>query len=58
MVAGDIAKANKLKLYFEVSDNPKKDRYEQENETDLMFLYRLCRDEGLCLKSLIVQLLS
>lgn len=50
MVAGDIAKANKLKLYFEASDNPKKDRYEQENETDLMFLYRLCRDEGLCLK--------
>ncbi|MEK3976053.1 phage late control D family protein [Psychrobacillus sp. FSL K6-1267] len=50
LVAGDIAKANKLKLYYKASNNPKKDRYEQESETDLAFLYRLCKDEGLCLK--------
>lgn len=49
-VAGDIAKENGLKLYWESSDNPKKDRYEQESETDLVFLHRLCKDAGLCLK--------
>lgn len=50
VVAGDIAKRNGLKLYYQANDNPKKDRYEQESETDLMFLYRLCQDEGFCLK--------
>ena len=49
-VAYDIAKTNGLKLYWESSENPKKDRYEQESETDLAFLYRLCNDAGLCLK--------
>lgn len=50
VVAGDIAKRNNLKLYYQANHNPKKDRYEQESETDLMFLYRLCKDEGFCLK--------
>ncbi|MCT8975490.1 hypothetical protein N4T77_02650 [Clostridium sp. CX1] len=50
VVAGDIAKANGLKLYYETDDNPQKDRYEQDNETDLSFLYKICSDEGLCLK--------
>lgn len=50
VVAGDIAKNNKLKLYYQANENPKKDRYEQDGETDLMFLYRLCREEGFCLK--------
>lgn len=50
VVAADIAKAHGLKLYYQASDNPKKDRFEQESETDLAFLYRLCNDEGLCLK--------
>lgn len=49
-VIGDVASANGLKLVWESSENPKKDRYEQENETDLKFVYRLCKDEGLCLK--------
>lgn len=49
-VAGDIAGKNGLKLHFESSENPKKDRYEQDNETDLQFLQRMCADEGLCLK--------
>lgn len=49
-VIGDVAKANKLKLVWQTSENPKKDRYEQENETDIKFIYRLCKDEGLCLK--------
>lgn len=50
VVTGDIAKSNNLKLYYQANDNPKKDRYEQESETDLSFLFRLCKDEGLCLK--------
>lgn len=49
-VAGDIAAQNKMKLIFKSSDTQKKDRYEQDNETDLQFLRRLCNDEGLCLK--------
>lgn len=50
LVANDIAKRNGLKLVYKASANPTKDRYEQESETDLSFLYRLCKDEGLCLK--------
>lgn len=49
-VVNDIAKANHLKVFWETNENPKKDRYEQESETDLAFLHRLCKDEGLCLK--------
>lgn len=50
VVANDIAKVNGLKLYYQAEDTPKKERFEQESETDLAFLYRLCNDEGLCLK--------
>lgn len=50
VVAGAIAKQNKMKLYYQADDVYKKDRYEQDNETDLAFLYRLCNEEGLCLK--------
>lgn len=50
IVISDIAKKNKLKLYWETSENPKKDRYEQEGETDLAFINRECKDAGLCLK--------
>lgn len=50
VVAGDIAKRNGMKLYYKASDNPKKDRWEQESETDLAFLHRCCNEEGFCLK--------
>ncbi|MFF2794985.1 phage late control D family protein [Lysinibacillus xylanilyticus] len=46
----EIAKRNVMKLVWQSSDNPTKDRIEQDNETDLAFIYRLCKDEGLCLK--------
>ncbi|MEG0260999.1 MAG: contractile injection system protein, VgrG/Pvc8 family [Lysinibacillus sp.] len=49
-VFSTIAKANKMKLFWQTHENPKKDRYEQDNETDLKFLHRLCKDGGLCLK--------
>lgn len=50
VVAESIAKKNILKLFYKADDTYKKDRYEQDNETDLSFLYRLCKEEGLCLK--------
>jgi len=49
-VFAEISKRNGMKLVWESSDNPTKDRVEQDNETDLAFIYRLCKDEGLCLK--------
>lgn len=50
VVAQDIAKRNNLKLYYDADDTYKKDRYEQNSQTDLEFLYQCCIDEGLCLK--------
>lgn len=50
VIAGNVAKSNNMKLVYQANENPKKDRVEQDNETDLMFLYRLCKDEGFCLK--------
>lgn len=49
-VAGDIAKANKMKFYFDSEENPEFERIEQAGETDLQFLMRLCKDAGLALK--------
>ncbi|MBB5148661.1 MULTISPECIES: phage late control D family protein [Ureibacillus] len=49
-VASDIAKANGMKLYYQSSEVIKKDRWEQEGETDLSYLYSICKDAGLCLK--------
>lgn len=46
----EIANKNKIKIVWQTTDNPTKDRIEQDNETDLAFLHRLCKDEGLCLK--------
>lgn len=50
VVAGDISAKSKLKLYFDVDDDPEYDSIEQTSETDLAFLMRLCGDAGLCLK--------
>lgn len=49
-VASDIAKRNKLKLYFDSDENPDYDRVEQAGESDVRFLSRLCNDAGLALK--------
>lgn len=49
-VISDVAKVNKMKFVWQANDNPKKDRYEQTNETDLKFIYRLCKEAGFCLK--------
>lgn len=49
-VMSTIAKKNKMTLVWQTSENPKKDRYEQDNQTDLAFLHEQCKEEGLCLK--------
>jgi uncharacterized protein len=49
-VASDIAKKNKLKLYFDSDENPDYDRVEQSGESDVRLLTRLCKDAGLALK--------
>lgn len=49
-VIAEIAGKHGMKLVWETSENPKKDRYEQDNQTDLAFINELCREEGLCLK--------
>ena len=49
-VASDIAKVNGMSLYFSAMDNPYYDRMDQEGETDLAFLMRICSDAGLTLK--------
>lgn len=49
-VIQEISKKHGMKLIWETSENPKKDRFEQDNQTDLAFIYELCNEEGLCLK--------
>lgn len=49
-VAGAIAKANGMSLYFSADENPSYDRIDQEGQTDLAFLMKLCGDAGLSLK--------
>lgn len=49
-VAGDIARANDMKLYFSAADNPQYDRVDQEGQTDLSFLMKLCTEASMTLK--------
>ena len=49
-IALDIATGAGLKLYYKAPEDPLIERAEQESESDLKFLHRLCRDKGLALK--------
>lgn len=49
-IAKDIAKKGKLKVLFLAKKNPKKERWEQSEETDIAFLVRICRSHGLAVK--------
>lgn len=49
-VASDIAAKNSLKLNFHPEENPDYDRIDQESESDVTFLMRLCKDAGFSLK--------
>ena len=50
VVAGDIAAGAGVELFFDTDDDPEYDRIEQTEESDLVFLQRLCNDAGLALK--------
>jgi phage protein D len=49
-IAGDIAKNNKLGLHFSADENPAYDRIDQESQSDIAFLNKLCSDAGVALK--------
>lgn len=50
VVAQDLANSASLGLVYDSEDNPTLDRVEQTEEPDLVFLERLCKDNGLCTK--------
>ena len=49
-IALDVASDAGLNLRFRASDDPHYDRLEQSEQSDLSFLYKLCRDAGLSMK--------
>ena len=50
VVASDVAAGAGMSLLYDVPDDPELDRAEQTEESDLAFLMRLCKDQGLALK--------
>lgn len=50
VIANDIATAADMSLYWDTEENPVLDRAEQTEQSDLSFLYTLCKDQGLALK--------
>lgn len=49
-IAQDIAEGAKMELVYEPEEIPELDRVEQSDESDLFFLSKLCKDNGLALK--------
>lgn len=49
-IAEEIAAENGLQLFFDVEEDPKYDRRDQKEESNLAFLQRLCEDEGFSIK--------
>lgn len=49
-VASDIAKRNNMQLIYKAESTEIEDRIEQDEQTDLKFLYELCKKESFCLK--------
>lgn len=56
-IAEDVASRNKLKLYFDCDENPEIDHVEQADKSDLEFLQKLCKSNGLSLKIQAEQLI-
>lgn len=50
VIAGDTAKKAGLSLVFESDINPRYDKSEQNNDSDLHYLENLCKGEGLAVK--------
>jgi phage protein D len=49
-IASDVAQSGDMALLWLPEDDPLLDRRDQCDESNLAFLERLCKDEGLCLK--------
>lgn len=49
-VANDIAWENSMKLFWDCDDNPDIDKLEQNDESDLSVLQKVCDDAGFALK--------
>jgi phage protein D len=49
-IAEAVAKENKVKLLYDAKESPSYDRQDQQRESDLRFLGRLCEEAGLSLK--------
>lgn len=50
VIANDIATAAGMSLFWGSEENPVLDRAEQTEQSDLSFLYAICKDKGLALK--------
>jgi phage protein D len=50
VILRDIAAGAGMEPYYSVADDPELDRAEQTEESDLAFMLRICKDEGLALK--------
>lgn len=50
VIANDIASAAGMSLFWDTEENPVLDRAEQTEQSDLFFLYAICKDKGLALK--------
>ena len=50
VIANDIASAAGMALFWDTEENPVLDRAEQTEQSDLSFLYAICKDKGLALK--------
>lgn len=49
-IAAQIAGESQLSLMYEAKTNPTIKRKDQDGESDLVFLSKLCEEQGLCLK--------
>ena len=49
-IAADVAGDAGLALYYDTDDDPLIERAEQDEESGLKFLYKMCKDAGLLLK--------
>lgn len=49
-IAKDIADAAKMELFYDTKEDPEIARAEQKEKSNLAFLHKLCKDNGLALK--------
>lgn len=55
-IASKIAEEAELKLFYDVEEDPEYDRQDQDRESDLTFLSRLCEEAGFSIKVTDTQL--